>query len=361
MIAFHRPARVALLAALSLCVIGLSLLPGGTQAAPQAAPATQISLGGWSPVPGGGEASSLPTAISWGPERLDLFVRGRDGRLFQNYLIGNRWDGWRVPGAFGDLTLRSAPSCASWNVNRISCVALVEGSERVWHMLWDGVQWSLEDLGGTAASAPAIVSPNPNQLAVFVVGGGQKLYGRAWAPGGWSGWAELDPNGRLGSAPACAGWSSRFAGGAPSTSTAPGTGSISCLAVGGDRRLYLQLIGVRGNALSAGRWVELGRREQGGNDLTIGSAPTIVAVAADRAVIFLLNRGQSLYYATLQLAPSVSQSDWQRVADDRQLGSPPGCVVLAPGRASCFARGVDNPLFGFGTGELLQAGLTVGR
>lgn len=36
----------------------------------------------------GGRAASSPAAVSWGPNRLDLFVRGSDNTLRQRW-----WDG----------------------------------------------------------------------------------------------------------------------------------------------------------------------------------------------------------------------------------------------------------------------------
>ena len=47
---------------------------------------------GWESL--GGVLTSAPRAVSWGPNRLDTFVRGTDGAMWHQSWNGNSWGGW---------------------------------------------------------------------------------------------------------------------------------------------------------------------------------------------------------------------------------------------------------------------------
>jgi hypothetical protein len=331
---------------LSLGALNLSLqqfpvaMVGATEvAAPAAVSHGQIALGVWSPMgamPGqAAESTSAPAVVSWGLGRLDLFVRGRSGELYQNYRENGRWSGWRVPEAFRGVSLRSAPACASWGEARLSCVALVEGDLAVWHFFFDGTGWARESLGGEASSAPVIVSPRPNQLAVFVAGSSGRLFGKGWVPGRWSAWSNLD--GELRSAPACAVWR--------------GEQVINCFVVNTQGTLSRQEIVVREELLSGRGYVPLAMNEASGNLVAPGSAPSAVALGPGRIELFVLNRSLNLFQTTWAGRDAVL---WQRANANLMLTSIPSCASASPGRADCFARGSDNPMLS-AFGDLLQA------
>lgn len=366
MTAFQRPLRILALAALTLA-LGAALLAlaprspapptalaserasllgvvagegaGAPAGAPQAAPAAQLNLGTWVPMGSmafqGAEATSAPAAVSWGPGRLDVFVRGRNGELFQNYREGS-WGGWRVPDAFRGVVLRSAPACASWGVGRLSCVALVEGNTEVWHFYWDGASWARQSLGGAATSAPSVVSPGPSQLAVFVTGERGRLFGKSWVRGQWSDWRDL--GGELRSAPACAAWS--------------GDALIQCFVTSTQNWIMRQEVRIGQGSVEGRGYVHVSMRVQSDNDLTLGSAPAAVAVGPGRVALLALNAGQALYTTTWAGSDQVL---WQRTVDpfSPALNSVPACAVAA-GRLDCFARGPDNRMLN-GFGDLLMA------
>ncbi|MFV9503324.1 MAG: hypothetical protein AB4911_02030 [Oscillochloridaceae bacterium umkhey_bin13] len=336
----------------ALAVVVL-LASGLLLAAPVAAPvaaaepartgAAQIGLGAWSPMAAlpnqGAEATSAPAAVSWGPGRLDLFVRGRSGELFQNYRENGNWSSWRVPDAFRGVSLRSAPSCTSWGVGRISCVALIDGDRQVWHFFYDGRAWAREPLGGDAWSAPVIVSPRNDQLAVFVVGGGARLFGRGWVPGRWSDWIDL--GGELRAAPACAVWS--------------GDSTIQCFVANTQGSLSRQEIVIQNERVSGLGYVPVAMNDQSGNVVTLGSAPTAVALGPGRIGLFVLNRNLNLFQTTWARQDFLV---WQRANENIALTTPPSCAVLGAGLASCFARGADNPFLG-AFGDIIQASANV--
>ena len=315
------------------------LAPPVAAAAERTAGAAQFSMGVWSPmsiVAGqGAEATSAPAVVSWAAGRLDLFVRGRNGELYQNFQEQGRWFGWRVPPPFLGVMLRSAPSCASWGVGRISCVALIESDRAVWHFFYDGTRWALESLGGEARSAPVVVSPRPNQLAIFVVGTGGRLYGRAWVPGRWSGWRDL--GGELRSAPACTVWRNEQV--------------INCFVVNTLGTLSRQEIVIRDEILTGRGYVTISTNDENGSLLTLTSTPAALATGSGRISLFVLNRGQTLVQATWSGQDLLV---WQRVNENVTLTTTPSCALIAPGRADCFARGSDNPMWN-AFGDIVQA------
>jgi hypothetical protein len=75
---------------------------------------------------------------SWGPNRLDVFVRGFEGGLAHKRWNGVEWSEWRDLG--GRLT--SSPGAVSWGLNRID--VLVRGFEhQLAHKRWTDVNgWS---------------------------------------------------------------------------------------------------------------------------------------------------------------------------------------------------------------------------
>src|SRR5262245_13368926 len=61
---------------------------------------------------------SDPAAVSWGPGRIDVFVRGSDNALWHKW-FENQWSGWESLG--GSIT--SAPDVASWGAGRLDVFA----------------------------------------------------------------------------------------------------------------------------------------------------------------------------------------------------------------------------------------------
>lgn len=354
-----RPPRPALLAALAL-TLGAALLAashprpapalaavgeadaGGQRAAPgavAAAPPAQL-FGSWMPMGAtpfqAAEATSAPAAVSWGGGRLDVFVRGRNGELYQNFREG-RWFSWRVPEPFRGVTLRSAPSCTSWGFERLSCVALVEGDNAVWHFYWDGRAWASQSLGGLATSAPSIASPARDQLAVFVAGEGTQHFGRSWVGGQWSEWRGL--GGELRSAPACAAWS--------------GDGVIHCFVTSRHNSIMRQEVRISQSGITASIFAEVSMRVQNDNNLSLGSAPSATAIGPGRVALLVLNAGQALYTTTW--AGQDQGVVWARNSDPNSppLNSTPACAAIS-GRLECFARGPDSRMLN-GFGDLLTA------
>ena len=145
-----------------------------------------------------------PGAVSWGPGRIDVFVRGGAGGL------KNRWFesgyGWTYgfPDYFGTLggDLTSPPVVASpgsgrLNVftrrtdGRLSTITAANGG-------WGGWDWDNPPnpccLALDVWNSVAVTSRSPLTLDVFVIGTDYFLYRRAYDyyHGGWGNWQLVD-------------------------------------------------------------------------------------------------------------------------------------------------------------------------
>ena len=87
-----------------------------------------------------------PSDVAWGPNRLDVFVRGTDGAMY--------------------------------------------------HKWWDGTSWgpsasAFENLGGDIIGCPRPVSWASNRLDIFAQGTDDAMYHKWWNGSAWGGWESL--------------------------------------------------------------------------------------------------------------------------------------------------------------------------
>jgi hypothetical protein len=87
------------------------------------------SWGGWESL--GGLLISPPEAVSWGPNRLDVFAVGTDHALWHRWWDGSSWGGWESLGGI----LESPPEAVSWSANRLDIFAMGTDSA-MWHRWW---------------------------------------------------------------------------------------------------------------------------------------------------------------------------------------------------------------------------------
>ena len=150
----------------------------------------------------GGELTSGPAAVSWGPNRIDTFVSGPGNNMYHKWWNGAAWSGWENLG--GELT--SGPAVCSWAPNRLD--TFVRGpANALWHKWWNGAAWSgWENLGGVLASGPAAVSWGSNRIDVFMRGTDNALWHKWWNGSAWLGWES--PGGVFTLDPAVSSWGS---------------------------------------------------------------------------------------------------------------------------------------------------------
>jgi repeat uncharacterized protein DUF346 len=150
----------------------------------------------------GGETTSDPAIASWEyNNRLDVFAKGIDNRLWHKYWNGISWSGWE-PQPESSNTV-GGPDATSWGPGRIDVVAR-NSSKSVDHWYWTGSSWSKDNLGGTTESDPGISSWGTNRLDVFIRGTDNALWHKYWNGSGWSAWESL--GGNLAGGPSAVSW-----------------------------------------------------------------------------------------------------------------------------------------------------------
>ena len=145
----------------------------------------------WESPFGDGQLSNIPTAISWGANRLDIFgVDAESGDLLHGFWDGSQWSDLESLGRpSADVGLAGTVAATSWSSNRIDVVVLgTDGA--YYYKYWDGSQWqpSVEGFaskGGNFSSSPAVVSWGENRLDIFGVGTDNKLKHMTWYGSGW--------------------------------------------------------------------------------------------------------------------------------------------------------------------------------
>lgn len=157
---------------------------------------------GWGTLgnPSAGGLTSAPDVASWEENRYDVFARaGASQAIYQRTLNGSTWQSWQSIGG-GSIT---DPAAVSWGPGRID-VFIKGGDNALWHQAFDNGAWQgWESLGGVINSGPDVASWGPNRLDVFVRGMDNKLWHICWN-GSWCGWEGLD--GTLASDPGAVSW-----------------------------------------------------------------------------------------------------------------------------------------------------------
>ena len=148
---------------------------------------------------------TLPTVISWGENRLDVFIVDADGELYHKYWDGYQWSGYENLGHLGHeesgrLEISSQVAATSWGENRLDIVAMDEDN-RYFYKYWSGSQWYPSVKGwypkqGDFQSPPSIVSWGENRLDIFGVDTQDQLAHQTWYGSGW--YPEVDKWEQLG-------------------------------------------------------------------------------------------------------------------------------------------------------------------
>jgi hypothetical protein len=135
----------------------------------------------------GGIVLSAPEAVTWGPNRLDIFAVGTDHAMYHRWWSGSMWGGWESLGG----VLDSKPTAVAWGPNRLDIFAL--GTDHaLWHKWWNGQAWGgWESLGGTLTRRPTAVAWGPNRLDIFATGTDNAVWHRWWNGQAWGGWESL--------------------------------------------------------------------------------------------------------------------------------------------------------------------------
>ena len=132
-----------------------------------------------------------PTAVSWGPNRTDIFALDAERKPKHQYWDGTTWlSKWE---SLGDAALTHSPTAISWGVNRIDLFGVESDSGSLLHYYWDGSQWSTwEDLGKPSADVAlaslgtvAATSWSTNRIDIVALGTDGAYYYKYWDGSQW--------------------------------------------------------------------------------------------------------------------------------------------------------------------------------
>lgn len=208
----------------------------------------------------GGVLTADPAAVSWSVGRVDLFGRGTDGALWHKF-YGGSWSGWGSLGGF----LNSSPDVASWGPGRLDVFAVgTDGA--LWHQFHSGGWSGWASRGGVVVSDPAAVSWGANRIDLFVRGTDDALWHQFWNGSSWSGWQSL--GGVLTSAAGVASW---------------GNGRLDIFVRGTDNALWQK-------HYSDGQWS--GWNSHGG---VLVSDPSAVSWGFNRVDVFVTGTDSSIW------------------------------------------------------------------
>ena len=138
----------------------------------------------------GGSLKGPPLAISWGPNRNDVFAVGQDNQLWHKALDGSTWSpslsGWENLG--GNLSFSHPLAAVSRIANRLDVFGVRvedDGSKSLWRKSWNGTSWApsalgFEHIAGKFLTAPSVASRLPHGFSVYIVDLQGNLLHRWW-------------------------------------------------------------------------------------------------------------------------------------------------------------------------------------
>jgi hypothetical protein len=164
---------------------------------------TGTATGAWSAWRNlGGGIVGTPAAVSWGTNRVDVFVRGTDNRLYHNF--ADSWRDW-APNGYEALggSIYANPAVTSWGAGRLDIFGTASDGA-INHLAWTGSLWTpwekvnvgyaRSDVWGYAP--PVAVAHGVGAIDVFVEGGDKSLWSSQLTSYGatsstWSAWSPL--------------------------------------------------------------------------------------------------------------------------------------------------------------------------
>ena len=249
------------------------------------------------------DASSVSTAAG----SIDVFVRGSDGGLWRTtYRAGTTSGTWQRLG--GVLASGTAPSAVSLGSGDID--VFVEGADR---QLWDDRytsatdSWTWTGHGGVLATTPSAISPSPGNADAIVEGTDSALW--LWSATGWVG-----HGGRLAARPVAASSS---------------TGTIDALVEGTDSVLYHWSSAITSNA----GWETVGGR--------LAAAPAATSWGGGRIDVLVRGADSALWRAWT----TNGQGPWSWQGNGGKIVGAPAAITYAANRLDVFVRGLDNHLW----------------
>ena len=117
-----------------------------------------------------------------------MVVRGIDDHIWHLWWAGNGWSTWETDG--GDVA--SSPGAVSWGPDRID-VFTTDSHGALQHLWWDGTAWlGWQKLDGILTSSPEAASSGDQHLDIYALGLGAMLYHRTLNGLNWGAWEQAD-------------------------------------------------------------------------------------------------------------------------------------------------------------------------
>ena len=285
----------------------------------------------------GGVIVADPVVVSWDHDRLDVFVIGTDGALYHKAWNGQQWqpsltgyDRLGVPAA--GVEIRGNPVAVSWDHDRLD-IFVVGTNGALYHKWWGGSAWGPSDtefefMGGVIVGNPTVASWDHDRLDVFVIGTDGALYHKAWNGSEWQ--------------PSVTGYDSL---GTPDNGVTL-TGSPVVNSWGHDR-LDIFIVGTDGALYH--KWWD---GNNWGPSLTgyefmaggISRDPAVVSWGHDRLDVFVIGSDSALWHKGWdgkQWSPSVTGYEYL----SGSIASKPAAVSWDRDRLDVFVIGSDRALY----------------
>jgi hypothetical protein len=149
------------------------------------------------------KVKGAPTVSSWKEGRLDVFVRGTDDHLYHRVYEYDGWQGAKWEDLSDGHKIEQSPGAVSWGPDRIDLFAVWD--KQVHHRAYQSGKWSAwsENLEGATNDAPAAASWKMERVDVLVHTTDNHLSRRYWEKGktfekgsGWKGWENVGGQGK---------------------------------------------------------------------------------------------------------------------------------------------------------------------
>lgn len=146
----------------------------------------------------GGTLAGGPSAVARG-NRIDVFAVDLSGSMKRKTWDGVRWSDWQSHG--GQFAEGTSPDATSWGADRVDVFA--RGTDNaLWQIAFDGTRWTeWNRLGGEISSDPGAISWGPNRIDVFARGTDGQMWQIAWDGSEWTEWIAQEGEFARGSGP----------------------------------------------------------------------------------------------------------------------------------------------------------------
>ncbi len=155
------------------------------------------------------KVKGAPAVSSWKEGRLDVFVRGTADHLYHRVHENDGWQGAKWEDLSDGHRIEQSPRAVSWGPNRIDLFAV--WNKKTYHRASVNGSWNAwtEELGGATTDAPAAASWKMERVDVLVHIMDNNMSRRYWENGttsrmgnGWKDWENVGgQSGALNSAP----------------------------------------------------------------------------------------------------------------------------------------------------------------